>query len=86
MSNLSFIDPPSLRNRDHQPNKRTNQEASQPETEAARLLRSINAFPSSIEELANLPAELVGGNRLCGVGARHRKHSRLGYRGPQTAS
>jgi hypothetical protein len=55
--------PPTLSGgggRDHQPNKRTNQEASEPETEAARLLRSINAFPSSIEELANLPVELVG--------------------------
>jgi len=31
-----------------------------PETAAARLLLSINAFPKSIEELADLPAELVG--------------------------
>jgi hypothetical protein len=35
-------------------------EASLPETESARLLRSIGAFPSSIEELADLSAELVG--------------------------
>jgi hypothetical protein len=34
--------------------------AAQPETESARLLRSINAFPSSIEELAGMPVELVG--------------------------
>jgi hypothetical protein len=34
--------------------------AAQPETESARLLRSINAFPSSIAELAAIPAELVG--------------------------
>ena len=30
------------------------------ETESACLLLSINAFPSSIEELADIPAELVG--------------------------
>ncbi|MDQ2996824.1 MAG: hypothetical protein M3R61_07195, partial [Chloroflexota bacterium] len=33
----------------------------QPETESARLLRSIHAFPSSIEEFADMPADLVGG-------------------------
>jgi hypothetical protein len=32
---------------------------SQSETESARLLRSIGAFPSSIEELADLSAELI---------------------------
>lgn len=31
----------------------------QPEKGAAKLLRSINAFPKSVEELANLPIELV---------------------------
>jgi hypothetical protein len=33
---------------------------SAPEREAARLLRSIRAFPSIIEELADLPIELIG--------------------------
>ncbi len=46
--------------RDHQANKESERGAAQPETEAARLLLSINAFPSSIAELADLPAELVG--------------------------
>ncbi len=45
--------------RDQNPNKEMNLEATQLETEAARLLRTINAFPSSIEELAEMPAELV---------------------------
>src|SRR5262249_24227923 len=40
--------------------KKSDQESIRPETESARLLRSINAFPSSIQELAPLPAELVG--------------------------
>lgn len=39
--------------------KRADREALRPETESAELLRSINAFPSSIAELANMPAELV---------------------------
>jgi hypothetical protein len=33
---------------------------SRPETASARMLRSIQAFPKSIAELADLPAELVG--------------------------
>jgi hypothetical protein len=32
----------------------------QPETASAQLLRSIQAFPKSVEELGDLPAELVG--------------------------
>src|SRR5204863_10041313 len=46
---------------DHQANKKIDCGATRPETESARLLRSVHAFPSSIEELANMPAELVGG-------------------------
>src|SRR5262245_35587456 len=56
--------PPTLSGdggRGPQLDKRTNQKANHPETESARLLRSINAFPSSIAELADMPAELVGG-------------------------
>ena len=45
---------------DHHAKKEIDRGAAQPETESARLLRSINAFPSSIEELADMPAELVG--------------------------
>src|SRR6185503_6733678 len=45
---------------DQSPIKNNKHEENQPETESAWLLRSINAFPSSIEELADLPAELVG--------------------------
>jgi hypothetical protein len=41
-------------------NKEIERGAAQPETESARLLCSINAFPSSIAELADIPAELVG--------------------------
>jgi hypothetical protein len=56
--------PPVRRQRggggDHHTNKEIDRRAAQPETESARLLRSINAFPSSIAELADLPAELVG--------------------------
>ncbi len=46
---------------DHHANKEFDRGAAQPETESARLLRAIHAFPKSIEELADLPAELVGG-------------------------
>jgi hypothetical protein len=56
--------PPTQRQRggggDHHTNKEIDRGAAQSETESARLLRSINAFPSSIAELAALPAELVG--------------------------
>jgi hypothetical protein len=45
---------------DHQPNQENGHGVAQPETESACLLLSINAFPSSIEELANMPVELVG--------------------------
>jgi hypothetical protein len=45
---------------DHHANKEIDRGAAQPEIESARLLRSINAFPSSIAELADIPAELVG--------------------------
>src|SRR6266508_3989460 len=45
---------------DHRANKEIERGAAQPETESARLLLSINAFPSSIEELADMPSELVG--------------------------
>jgi hypothetical protein len=46
---------------DQHTNKEAAPRAARPETESAKLLRSINAFPSSIEELADMPAELVGG-------------------------
>src|SRR6266540_1424201 len=46
---------------DHQASKKIDYGATQPETESAWLLRSINAFPSSIEELADMPVELIGG-------------------------
>jgi hypothetical protein len=56
--------PPTRRQRgggdDHHANKEIDHGGAQPETESARLLRSINAFPSSITELAAIPAELVG--------------------------
>jgi hypothetical protein len=44
----------------HHAKKEIDRGAAQPETESARLLRAIHAFPKSIEELADLPAELVG--------------------------
>ncbi len=44
---------------DQSPIKKEEPTGSQPETASARLLRSINAFPSSIAELADIPAELV---------------------------
>jgi hypothetical protein len=46
--------------KDQHMNKKFDQGAVRPETEAATLLRSINAFPSSIIELATMPVELVG--------------------------
>jgi hypothetical protein len=56
--------PPVRRQRggggDHHAKKETDRGAAQPETESAYLLRTINAFPSSIVELADMPAELVG--------------------------
>jgi hypothetical protein len=56
--------PPIRRQRggggDHHAKKEIDRGAAQPETESARLLRAINAFPSSIAELAAIPAELVG--------------------------
>src|SRR5205823_2755329 len=45
---------------DHHPKREIDRGAAQPETESARLLRAINAFPSSIAALAEIPAELVG--------------------------
>src|SRR5581483_9910728 len=42
------------------PMKKEEPTRSQSETASTRLLRSIQAFPKSIEELADLPAELVG--------------------------
>jgi hypothetical protein len=59
----SSPNPPTLSGsggEDHQPSGKICQEVSRPDTQAAQLLRSINAFPSSIEELATMPAELVG--------------------------
>ena len=57
-------DPPARRQRggggDHHAKKEIDHGAAQPETATARLLRSIQAFPKSIEELADLPVELVG--------------------------
>jgi len=56
--------PPARRQRggggDHQATKEIGCGATQLETESACLLLSINAFPSSIEELADMPVELVG--------------------------
>lgn len=46
--------------KDLQTSERINQRAIQPESESAKLLRSIDAFPSSIEELAAMPVALVG--------------------------
>jgi len=45
---------------DHPADQEINCGAARPETASARLLLSINAFPSSIEELATMPVELVG--------------------------
>lgn len=44
---------------DHHAKKEIDHGAAQPETATARLLRAIHAFPSSIAELATMPAELV---------------------------
>jgi len=44
----------------HLSNKKIDREVAWPETASARLLRSINAFPSTITELADMPADLVG--------------------------
>lgn len=56
--------PPRLQQRggggDQRANKKSAREAAQEETESARLLRSIHAFPSSIEAFADMSAELVG--------------------------
>jgi len=46
---------------DQHATKKGEHAAARPETESARLLRSITAFPSSIEELADMPVDLVGG-------------------------
>jgi len=40
--------------------KKSEQKEDQSETESSRLLRSIGAFPSSVEEFADFSAELVG--------------------------
>ena len=45
---------------DQSPIKKEASVGSRPETASARLLLSINSFPSSIAELADMPAELVG--------------------------
>src|SRR5215213_5361346 len=45
---------------DHHAKKEIDRGAAQPETESACLLRTINAFPSSIEELATMPSGLIG--------------------------
>jgi hypothetical protein len=55
--------PPTLfggGNKDQHTNKANSPGAAQPETESAKLLRSINVFPSSIDELAIMSVELVG--------------------------
>jgi hypothetical protein len=45
---------------DHRANKDISPRTTRPETASARLLQSIHAFPSTIKELADMPAELVG--------------------------
>jgi hypothetical protein len=45
---------------DQQARDTSNRGIARPETASARLLRSINAFPSSIDELAIMPVDLVG--------------------------
>jgi len=46
---------------DQHASKEIDSRTARPETQSAKLLQSINAFPSSIEELATMPVELVGG-------------------------